>query len=198
MCSETVTVLNSVNAGLSTLDVSQGGDRRILGQTLPKWFGGLTNTVSYKGLSLEVFLRFQGGNQVYNQTKQDNLLNQDFNNSGTELLNRWRPENPNTNVPKLWLNRNAQVNQSGQAISRFVEDGDFLRVQNVILSYSIPKSILQKTGAFSLSSVRIFAQAQNLATFTNYSGIDPELGVGFDNNTSPIFRTVTFGVNVGF
>ncbi len=194
---ESVTVLNTVNASLSTNDVSVGGDRRILGQTLPKWFGGLTNTVSYKGISLEVFLRFQGGNKVYNQTKQDNLLNQDFNNSGTELLNRWRPDNTNTNVPKLWLNRNAQVNQSGQAISRFVEDGDFLRIQNIILSYSIPRSILDKTGAFALTSVRVFAQAQNVFTFTNYTGIDPELGVGFDNNTSPIFRTFTFGVNIG-
>jgi len=103
----------------------------------------------------------------------------------------------NTDVPKLWLNRNAQVNQSGQAISRFVEDGDFLRIQNIILSYSIPKSILNKTGAFALSNIRVFAQVQNAFTFTNYTGIDPELGVGFDNNTNPIFRTITFGVNIG-
>jgi len=194
---ETVTVRNSINASLSTRDVSVGGDRRILGQTLPKWFGGFINTFSYKGLSLEVFLRFQGGNKVYNQTKQDNLLNQDFTNGGTVLLDRWRPDNVNTDVPKLWLNRNAQVNQSGQAISRFVEDGDFLRIQNIILSYSIPKSILNKTGAFALSNIRVFAQVQNAFTFTNYTGIDPELGVGFDNNTNPIFRTITFGVNIG-
>lgn len=206
---ESVTTLNGVNAALNTADVNAGGDRRILGQTLPKWFGGLTNTVSYKGLSLEVFIRFQGGNKIYNQTKQDNLLNQDFNNSGTALLNRWTPENTNTDVPKMWLNRNAQVNQSGQGISRFVESGDFLRIQNVILSYSVPKSILEKTGEFKLSSVKVFAQAQNVLTFTNYTGIDPELGSsgsqtagtavqGFDNNTSPIFRTFTFGINIGF
>ena len=153
--------------------------------------------MSYKGLSLEVFLRFQGGNSVYNQTSQDNLLNQDFTNSGRGLLNRWTPENPDTDIPKLWLNRNPQVNQSGTAISRFVEKGDFLKIQNIILSYSIPKSVLDKTGDFKLSNVRIFAQAQNLFTFTKYTGIDPELGVGLDNNTSPLFRTFTFGINVG-
>ncbi len=194
---ETVTTLNGVTAPLNPADVSAGGDRKILGQTLPTWYGGLTNTVSYKGFTFEAFFRFQGGNSVYNQTKQDNLLNQDFNNGGRELLNRWTPENPNTDVPKLWLNRNAQVNQSGEAISRFVEKGDFLRLQNVILSYSVPRTVLDKTGAFKLSSVRVFAQAQNVLTFTKYTGIDPELGVGLDNNTSPIFRTITFGVNVG-
>ncbi|HEY3430716.1 MAG TPA: TonB-dependent receptor [Cyclobacteriaceae bacterium] len=194
---ESVTTQNGIPAALSALDISKGGDRRILGSTLPTYYGGLTNTLSYKGISLEVFLRFSGGNKVYNQTAQDNLFNQDFTNSGTVLLNRWTPENPNTNVPKMWLNRNAQVNQSGQAISRFVEDGDFLRIQNIILSYSLPKSILEKTGNFNVSSVRIFGQVQNLVNFSNYSGIDPEMGAGIDNNTNPIFRTVTFGINIG-
>ncbi|MFZ6010223.1 MAG: SusC/RagA family TonB-linked outer membrane protein [Bacteroidota bacterium] len=188
---------NTVGAALNTLDVKDGGDRQILGQVLPKWFGGLTNTLNYKGLSLELFFRFSGGNHVYNQTKQDNLVNQDFNNSGRELLKRWTPENPNTDVPRLYINRSQQVNQTGNAISRFVEKGDFLRLQNVILSYNVPKSILEKTGAFKLSNVRVFAQAQNALTFTKYTGIDPELGIGYDNNTSPTFRTFTFGVNVG-
>jgi hypothetical protein len=125
------------------------------------------------------------------------------------LLNRWTPENTETDVPKLWLNRNAQVNQSGAAISRFVEKADFLKIQNIVIGYSIPKNILDKTGDFKLSSVRVFAQAQNLFTFTKYSGIDPELGsgttagvggtfgAGLDNNTSPLFRTFTFGINIG-
>lgn len=194
---ETVTTLNGVAATLNTADVSAGGDRKILGSTLPTYYGGLTNTVSYKGISLEIFLRFVGGNKVYNQTAQDNLYNQDFTNSGTVLLDRWTPENTDTDVPKMWLNRNAQVNQSGEATSRFVEDGDFMRIQNVILSYSLPKSILERTGDFKVSSVRVFAQGQNLATFSKYTGIDPELGAGIDNNTNPVFRTITFGINIG-
>lgn len=205
---ESVSTLNGVSATLNTADVRDGGDRKVLGSTLPKYYGGLTNTFSYKGVSLEIFLRFVGGNKVYNQTAQDNLYNQDFTNSGAGLLDRWTPENSDTDVPKMWLNRNAQVNQSGEAISRFVEDGDFWRVQNIILSYSLPRSILDKTGDFKLSSVRVFAQAQNVATFSKYTGIDPELGTagsqtagtatqGIDNNANPIFRTITFGINVG-
>ncbi len=194
---ESVTTKGGIAAPLSTADVKDGGDRSVLGSTLPKYYGGLTNTFSYKGFSLEVFLRYTGGNKVYNQTAQDNLYNQDFTNSGTVLLNRWTPENPNTDVPKMWLNRNAQVNQAGQAISRFVEDGDFWRIQNIVLGYSLPKSVLEKTGDFKLSSVRVFVQGQNLATFTKYTGIDPELGAGIDYNTNPIFRTYTFGINIG-
>jgi TonB-linked SusC/RagA family outer membrane protein len=194
---ETETIRGGIAATLSTADVADGGDRKILGSILPTYYGGLTNTFSYKGITLEIFLRFSGGNKVYNQTAQDNLYNQDFSNGGKVLLDRWTPENTNTDVPKMWLNRNAQVNQSGQAISRFVEDGDFMRIQNLILSYTLPRSILDRTGDFKISSVRVFAQAQNLATFTKYKGIDPEMGVGIDNNTNPVFRTITFGVNIG-
>lgn len=205
---ESVVIRDGIGAALDPKDITKGGDRKILGSSLPTWFGGLTNTLNYKGFSLEIFIRFQGGNKVYNQTKQDNLLNQDFTNGGKELLNRWTPENQNTDIPKLWLNRNDYVNQSGVATSRFIEDGSFARLQNIVFSYSIPKSFLNKTGDFKLSSVRVFAQAQNILTFTKYTGIDPEMGAsgsqvagtssqGIDNNTSPVFRTITLGINVG-
>ena len=187
----------STAATLSPLDVANGGDRKVLGSTLAKWYGGFGNNFSYKNFSLELFFRFSGGNKVYNQTRQDVLLNQDFTNSGTELLNSWTPENPNTDIPRMYIGNNAQVNQTGVAVSRFVENGDFLRLQNVSLGYSVPKSVLEKTGNFKLSSVRIFAQTQNALTFTKYKGLDPELGGGFDNNTSPLNRTYTVGINIG-
>jgi TonB-dependent starch-binding outer membrane protein SusC len=190
----------SVASTLSPVDVANGGDRSILGNTLPTWFGGLTNTFNYKGFSLEVFMRFSGGNEVYNQTMQDVLVNQDFTNSGTELLKAWTPENTNTDIPRLYFGSNANsfVNQSGLATSRFVEKGDFLRIQNIILGYSVPKSLLEKTGENArINSVRLFAQVQNAFTFTAYKGLDPELGIGFDNNTSPLNRTYTVGINIG-
>ena len=187
----------SVVASLSQADIADGGDRRILGQTLPKWYGGLTNNFAYKGFTLEVFMRFSGGNHVYNQTRQDVLLNQDFTNSGTDLLRSWTPENPNTDIPRLYINNNAQVNQTGEAVSRFVEKGDFLRVQNIVLGYNLPKSILNNIADAKINSVRLFAQVQNAFTITGYSGLDPELGVGFDNNTNPLNRTYTFGINIG-
>lgn len=188
----------STASALSQNDIANGGDRQILGQTLPTWFGGLTNTFTYKGLSLEIFMRFSGGNDVYNRTKQDVLLNQDFTNSGTGLLNSWTPENPNTDIPRMYINNNAQVNQTGEAVSRFVEDGDFLRIQNIILGYSLPGSILEKISASSIKSIKVFGQVQNAITFTKYTGLDPELGVGFDNNTNPLNRTYTMGINIGF
>ncbi|MBX2967635.1 MAG: TonB-dependent receptor [Cyclobacteriaceae bacterium] len=187
----------STAASLSTLDIADGGDRQILGQTLPKWYGGLTNTFNYKNLSLEIFMRFAGGNHVYNQTKQDVLLNQDFTNSGRDLLRSWTPENPNTDIPKMYILSNAQVNQSGLATSRFVEKGDFLRIQNIVLGYSVPKEVLNSIADSKISRVRVFAQVQNAFTFTGYTGLDPELGGGFDNNTNPMNRTFTFGINVG-
>ena len=128
-------------------------------------------------------------------------MNQDFTNSGTELLNAWTPENPTSNIPRNMYgsNGNAFVNQSGQAISRFVEDGDFVRIQNIVLGYTLPKSIIEKTGNFKLRSVRVFGQVQNAFTFSGYKGIDPEVGgfSGIDNNTTPINRTYTVGINVG-
>jgi TonB-dependent starch-binding outer membrane protein SusC len=187
----------SVSATLSQLDIADGGDRRILGQTLPTYYGGLTNTFNYKGITLEVFMRFSGGNHVYNQTRQDVLLNQDFTNSGRDLLRSWTPENTNTDIPRMYINNNAQVNQTGEANSRFVEKGDFFRIQNIVLGYALPKSILDGIADAKINSVRVFAQVQNAFTFTKYTGLDPELGVGFDNNVNPLNRTFTFGINIG-
>jgi TonB-linked SusC/RagA family outer membrane protein len=187
----------STTATLSSLPVWEGGDRRILGTTLPKWYGGLTNTLGYKGISLEVFMRFSGGNKVYNQTRQDFLLNQDFTNSGTELLNAWTPENTNTDIPRQYIGNGVQVNQTGEAVSRFVEKGDFLRIQNIALGYDLPKTMLDKIADSKIKSVKVYAQVQNAFTFTGYNGLDPELGVGFDNVTNPLNRTYTIGVNIG-
>ncbi|NOT75635.1 MAG: TonB-dependent receptor [Cyclobacteriaceae bacterium] len=187
---------NVTGAPLNPADVSAGGDRKILGKTTPTWFGGLTNNFTYKNFSLEVFLRYSGGNQVYNQTRQDVLLGQDFTNTGTELLNSWTPENRSTTMPRMYLSNNSQVNQSGVATSRFVESGNFLRIQNIQLGYSIPKSLLG-SGDNKIASVRVFAQVQNAITISSYKGLDPELGAGLDNNTNPLSRTYTIGVNIG-
>jgi len=192
-------------ATLSASDVAQGGDRKVLGRTTPTWFGGVTNNFAWKGFNLEVFARYSGGNKIYNQTKQDVLYNMDFTNSGTGLRDSWTPENPNTNVPKMYYLGNSQVNQSGAATTRFVESGNFLRIQNIVLGYSLPKTLFDNAGEFKGTTVRVFAQVQNAFTFTKYTGLDPELGVlnngistGFDNNVSPLSRIYTVGLNIGF
>jgi hypothetical protein len=192
-------------ASLSSKDVSEGGDRKVLGNTNPTWFGGFTNTFKWKGFDLEIFTRFSGGNKIMNVTRQETLLNQDFNNNGTEILNRWTTVGQVTDVPKLVLNNGNIINLAGSANSRFVESGDFIRIQNIIVGYSVPKTILTKAN-IGLTSVRVFGQVQNAFTFTKYKGLDPELNsngdvnqtFGLDFNTNPQFRVFTFGLNVGF
>jgi TonB-dependent starch-binding outer membrane protein SusC len=192
----------TAGAALSQQDVKDGGDRRILGNTMPTWFGGFNNKFAFGGFDLEVFTRFSGGNYVMNVTRQEALLNQDFQGGGRELLNRWTPTNTNTDVPRLYDGASTIINLNGQATSRFVERGDFVRVQNIVLGYRLPASV---TRAANVRNVRVFAQVQNPFLFTNYSGLDPELNTfndtnsqfGLDNATNPFFRTYTFGFNIG-
>jgi TonB-linked SusC/RagA family outer membrane protein len=200
-------------AALLSGDVSAGGDRSILASAIPTWYGGLTNNFSWKGFDLEVFLRFSGGNSIMNVTRQESLLSMEFNNNGQEIMNRWTTPGQQTDVPRVVLGTAAQnvINLTGVASTRFIEKGDFLRIQNVVLGYTLPSSLLAKTKekSFALRSVRVYAQVQNLATFSAYKGLDPEIttntaaglssnaGIGVDFNTNPIMRTITFGLNIG-
>lgn len=174
-------------------------DKVILGNSLPKWFGGFNNTVTYGNFDLNVFLRFQGGNYIMNRTRQD-LLSNNFVNNSTEVLGRWQsPENPGDGqMPRLWAARGSFINLDNNALSRFVEKGDFLRMDNLALGYSLPVSILSKG---SIRKVRVYASAQNLFVITGYKGLDPETnttGSGVDFNGNPQLRTFTFGLNLGF
>ena len=192
-------------------DVSQPGtlsaatDRKILGNSNPTWQGGWNNTFAYKGLSLQIFFRYLGGNQIMNVTRQATLLNMGFQNNGAEILDRWTAPGQETNVPKLRQGAETLINNTGAADSRFLEDGRFLRLQNITLSYEIPGSVLRSVPSLGFNTLRLFAQAQNVWTWTNYSGLDPELNAstgnsefGVDNNTNPLIRTVSFGANLGF
>ena len=176
------------------------GNRYIIGNSLPTYFGGISNTFSYRGFSLEVFLRFGGGNKVYNLTRQEVWNSQGFVNNGTEVLNRWTPTNTITDVPKLYYGRDNQVNLQGQANSRFLEKGDFVRLQNMLFAYQFnPQKVQRATNNF-LKSVRWFVQAQNLFVWSKYTGIDPEnfTELGIDNSSVPQLRTFTTGINIGF
>ncbi|MDX5466688.1 MAG: SusC/RagA family TonB-linked outer membrane protein, partial [Cyclobacteriaceae bacterium] len=89
--------------------------------------------------------------------------------------------------------------------SRFIEKGDFVRIQNIVLGYTVPTAALQSAFNGAISNARFFAQVQNPFTFTSYSGLDPEsnqysgqLSFGVDWNVAPVIRTYTVGVNVGF
>ena len=177
-------------------------DKKVLGQTNPKLFGGLGNTVTYKGFDLDVFFRYNFGNSIMNVTRQQ-LLRMDFLNNSTEILERWQKDGDVTNVPRIASGTGAFINQDNNASTRWVESGSFVRLQNVTLGYTLPQRYL---GKVNISRVRFFAQAQNIFTITKYKGVDPEVNTNFtsnrqagvDYNSNPQQRVFTGGVNVAF
>ena len=191
----------ALSAATRTTQLGQA-DKKILGQTNPKFFGGFGNTVTYKGFDLDVFFRYNFGNSIMNVTRQQ-LLRMDFLNNSTEILSRWQKEGDVTDVPRIASGTGAFINQDNNASTRWVESGNFVRLQNVALGYTLPQRFL---GPVNISRVRLFVQAQNVFTFTKYKGVDPEVNTNFtsnrqsgiDNNSNPQQRVFTGGVNVAF
>lgn len=170
-------------------------DKKILGNTLPKYFGGISSSLTYKNFDLNFLFRFSGGNKVFNSTRRE-LMNQNFNNNGTEILGRWQsPTNPGDGwTPILWAGSNTFLNQSSNASTRFVEDGDFISLDNLTLGYSLPKTLLSK---IKVDNIRFFIQGQNLLMITKYKGLDPEMETsGVDLNGTPRARVFSMGINV--
>lgn len=179
--------------------LSTATDRRILGSSIPTWFGGLNNDFTFGNFDANIFIRFSGGNVIMNRTRID-LLEQAFNNNGTEILGRWQsPENPGDGqTPKLILGQSNRINLPTFATTRFVERGDFIRLGNVSLGYTLPKSLAQQ---LTIESLRFYVSAQNALTFTPYTGIDPETntnGFGVDFNGNPQQRVYIIGANLSF
>ena len=170
-------------------------DRKILGNTLPTYFGAVINTLKYKNLDLSFLVRFSGGNKIFNSTRRD-LLNQNLNNNSTEILGRWQnAANPGDGItPRLWSGQNAFVNLTGNATTRFVENGDFVSLDNISLGYRLPQDFVSRVG---LKSVRFFVQGQNLLFITKYKGLNPEMETGgVDLNGTPRAKTFSAGINV--
>jgi TonB-dependent starch-binding outer membrane protein SusC len=175
-------------------------DRANLGQAIPTWFGGISNNFSYKGFNLEVFLRYSGGNKIMNITRQEALLNQSFQNNGREILQRWTAPGQITNVPRLVWGQGNNINQNNLAVSRFVENGEFLRLQNVVLGYTFKGDKLSAATNGFVKNLRVFMQGQNLFIWTKYTGADPENAseAGLDAAVSPQVRIFSGGISVGF
>ena len=135
-----------------------------------------------------------------NITRQEALMNNSFQNNGREILDRWTTPGQVTNVPRLVWGQGNNINQNGIAISRFVESGDFVRLQNIGLSYTINSQKLSDLTNGYVKSARMFIQGQNLWVWTKYTGADPENATeaGLDAAVSPTFRVFSFGFNFGF
>ena len=172
-------------------------DRTIIGNAQPDFVYGLTNTIGYERWSLNVFFQGSQGNDIYNATRVDLEGMFDSKNQSTAVLNRWTPTNTITDIPRAGNIDN--VNNS----SRFVEDGSYLRLKSITLSYNVNTDLLNKIGIQKLS---IYGTGQNLLTFTKYSGFDPEVNafgqsatvLGVDYGTYPQARTIIFGLNMEF
>lgn len=205
-----VVTTGPVESRTATATLSATEDRKVLGVSNPRWFGGLSNTFTYKGFDLNIFARYSGGNKIMNVTRQ-NQLRMGFQNNSTEILRRWTTPGQVTDVPKLEAENSNFINNEGFAVSRFVENGDFIRIQNISLGYTVPKTFLNR---FSITNLRIFAQVQNAFTFTAYKGLDPEINAnvdagtlasrnrannqfGIDFNGNPPQRVYTIGLNLG-
>lgn len=168
-------------------------DREILGDANPKFFGGLTNTFGYKGFELNVFLQYSYGNKIYNYNAMELEAPTGGQNVYKEMVNRWTPEHPSQVYPKATTNRNVLVSD------RFVEDGSFLKLKTLSLSYSFPGIRWKHIGG-----LRVYATGQNLLTWTKYRGYDPEvsyrgastLEAGEDFGGYPQARTFMFGVKL--
>jgi hypothetical protein len=175
------------------------GDYTVIGRSLPIHTGGFNNNFTYKGFDLNVFFQWSYGNDILDANRlvfDGNALNKTYLNQFTSYQNRWTPTNTNTDIF-----RTGGYYGGGYA-SRYVEDGSYLRLKTVSLGYSLPASTLKK---MKMKSFRAYMSAQNLITWTKYSGFDPEvnnypsaLTGGFDYSSYPRARTVTMGINLSF
>lgn len=172
-------------------------DRTIIGCAQPDFIYGITNTFSYKGFGLSFFFQGSQGNDIFNASKIDMEGMQDFRNQSKQVLNRWQRPGMNSDIPRVGNKEN--IHNS----TRFIEDGSYLRLKNVTLSYDFKTEWLRK---IHLSKLQVYATGQNLLTFTNYKGYDPEVNaftkdaasLGIDYGTYPQSKAVIFGLNVEF
>lgn len=167
--------------GDGTVDAA---DRIFLGSFLPKVTYAINAGVNYKNFDLSVFFYGLQGNKIYNATRVITEGMVRFFNAGTAVLDAWTPTNTNTNIPRAI---SADPNQNARTSDRFIEDGSYFRMKNIILSYTVPVGTLQNVTKGVVKDLRFYVSAQNLLTFTQYSGYDPEVG----NRTA----TVSSGAN---
>ena len=196
-------------------------DRSVIGNAEPKFSGGLNNTFNYKGFDLSIFMNFVYGNQIFNMSSQrfigPYLPNQ---NTLTVMNDRFKMIDPATGIETTNLERLAALNPGqysktamwslhsdnkiaiSDALDYYLEDGSYLRVSNITLGYTLPKELLKKYG---VNKLRLYCTLNNIYTFTNYSGYDPEVSAtsslltrGVDSSSFPRAKSYVIGLNLTF
>lgn len=189
-------------------DINEDGkiddaDKTYIGNPHPDFTYSISNNLSYNNWDLSISMNGSYGSDVYNWTRKltEGMLELNGNQS-TVVKNRFfEGINTDTNVPRFVF---GDPNGNAGVSDRFVEDGSYLRIQNITLGYTLPSSLMNKQSL--IRKVRIYTTIQNLHTFTSYSGYDPEIGaynqnsmmMGIDNGRYPVPRTYMVGVNVQF
>lgn len=180
--------------------IIDSNDRTIIGRGDPIHTGGFTNNIQYKDFDLSIFMQWSYGNDIMNanllmfesgNNKQKNL------NQFASYANRWTVDNPESNIPR------ASTSASNQVFStRIVEDGSFLRVKNITLGYTLPRKLTKKA---NIEKFRVYVSANNLITFSSYSGYDPEVSIrpsaltpGLDFSSYPRSTSFHLGANIEF
>lgn len=167
-------------------------DKVKCGNSLPDVTGGIQSDLSYKNWSFSFLLSYSLGGKLYNGDKVS-LMGQYSTGSGwsSDMLGRWTPENPNTDIPRLTTQPSSSWTSTS---SRFLVDRSYARLKNVTLSYTLPKSLLKK---ISFKDASLYLQAENLLTFCGQQGLDPEQTVGGTTYYRyPAMKTISFGINV--
>jgi TonB-linked SusC/RagA family outer membrane protein len=173
-----------------------------VGNPNPKFTGGVNTTASFKGFDLSALGQFTSGNDIYNAAGTYQSANADFfDNQTIDQLNRWQKPGDITSVPQARYGESNGTNTS----SRWIQSGSFFRLKNVTLGYNIPAELVKRG---HIQTLRIYITGQNLATFTKYTGYDPEVNtyglgtanylLGHDFYTPPLAKTYLLGVNIGF
>ncbi|TLV03897.1 SusC/RagA family TonB-linked outer membrane protein [Dyadobacter luticola] len=176
--------------------ITQTGDRYVIANQ-PGFTTGLTNTFSYKGFDLTVFLQASIGGKLYNQNRANLELGTGYVNASTVMLDRWTPTHTDTDVKAAF--QDPAITPS----DRFIEDATYGRLKNLSLGYSLPKSLLSRVG---IENLRVYVSAQNAITWTKYSGYDPEVSLngqslitkGVDSGVYPNNKSYQVGLSLSF
>ncbi len=173
-------------------------DCEIIGHALPDFTWGFNNTFSFKNFTLDIFLQGSQGNQILNSNRFELESGNGLSNASVNLLDRWTPENPSNVYPRA--NRNADYLHMSD---RYLEDGSYVRIKTITLSYDLPEKAVN---AIKLSKIKVYVTAQNMFTFTKYTGFDPEVGsfgldntrLGYDFGSYPSVKTYIIGASISF
>ena len=173
-------------------------DKTYIGNPNPDFTWGMTNNLSYKNLNLSIFIQGSQGNDIYNASRYETEGMYNGQNQSTEVIRRWRIPGQITDMPRA-----SKSTDNLRASTRFIEDGSYLRLKSLTLSYNIQAPLLKK---WKISKLQPYFTAQNLFTITSYKGFDPEVNQyggsstvqGIDWGTYPQVKTFILGLNIDF